>query len=281
MRTRLLINFFLIFVVGFFLAWKFFIGLKINYPNFIAVIIDVFERLETILAIIVEPAIKWCIDFLNKIFQWHIELHPHWKHAFSLMTLKLVGDWIIDVGRHGSERRAFMAFELFIGIVIAIVASAIAGQYSLHGQGSDFAIPVIMGVVIYELAKACWMVFGGGYPGKTTIQNIKRYFIRAVGGTIGCGYLALKLGQLYADTYGTTSQSTITLAAFVVFIAILQLVSGAITHAAENYGADGKKTALWTEYLENGQTQIGFRMFKSLGGATAVVLIAIFWPAFT
>ncbi|MBA4130262.1 MAG: hypothetical protein C0519_02440 [Hyphomicrobium sp.] len=261
MPKHILSALFIFFVIGFFLAWKVFVGFRIAPPDLYWLLINAFEWLESFLVYPVERLLQ-ALQELGLIFH----LDPAWKHAFSLMTLKLVGDGIVDVKRFGWARRGYVVFELITGFLIAIVCSIFAGQSALHGSGAHFALPVIYGVLLYEFVRALWVTIGKFYPDESFLSNFERYFLRQVGGTAACGYLAYLIGNLLANHGDPSTQNATTLAAFVVLIALLQIVSATVTSLKKGFHIH--------QFLELGQVKIGVRMLSAIFGALFWVMVA-------
>lgn len=262
--------------VGSVLSAKFLYGVRIPIPHFFAFIELMVRSYEDFALWIATPMVEFLVAIAAR-FDVSIPVGRDWPHAFSIMALKLIGDGIVDIFRFHlqpdirKKRKCFGGFivgELVLGFAISVVASLVAARQGLRDPGLGFALPVIIGVVVYEGARALAM-FKWGYREHTPSEIFDRYILRAFGGTALAGILAVATSWLLSFRYDASTMSTYALATFVLGIMVLQYLSAWRTTTLKKSG--------WNGFFNDGQTQIGNRLLGSISVAMSVILASVFW----
>jgi hypothetical protein len=113
-------------------------------------IVDGYNDITSVIVSVLEPPLWPVIAWLNSAFDWRLELHPHWRPLFLLISMFVAG-WVRSAWRSRARADAVLfgvagAFGALIGAVIAGLIPLSAGP---QGQALAAGAPILaMGLLV-------------------------------------------------------------------------------------------------------------------------------------
>lgn len=123
----------------------------------LARMLEYYDRLISIPASWVEPQINAGLTLLSSMMDWHLELFPHWKHIFVLLSI-----YFFRMAAHGFHLGLLGTgiFRALWGLLVALTIGISAGIVEANRSNLEAAFLIaavpILGVFIFELGFNLW-----------------------------------------------------------------------------------------------------------------------------
>jgi hypothetical protein len=97
-------------------------------------IVDGYQRITSVLALVIEPIVAPIIAWINAHLGWHLVLYPHWRPLFLLMVTIMI---TFRVANREQKRIAdvvrLVGVFVFL-VVIVFIATLLAGLVAIEGR---------------------------------------------------------------------------------------------------------------------------------------------------
>jgi hypothetical protein len=224
-----------------------------------------------------EPIIDAALKGIGAAFDIELQVRPHWKHFFVLLSLYFVSD---AKANFILRRIAFAAFTVIWGLIVALATAAGVGSIDISaGESSLLTILIpVGGLIAFEIGRTMWsMAFGApssvyqassGGPIDIFFFNLFSFILPIA--LLGSAAVALSqwpgASKLLAATY---NPGLAILFALVMVLAFYWTLRGA--WVATFRRAEGERWA--DRFWSSGSTRHGIAIFGILLGLAAFLIL--------
>lgn len=233
-------------------------------------ILNFYEKLVGLLRF-AEPPLKVLLQFVSRFIAIDLDLHPHWRHSFVLMSLYFGGDVRLDLMR---DRSGSAAATVTWGGLIALAASVASGTTPLSDPNMLALVFPAVGFVVYETGRSALtatfyreVALASWFGASTWWETFRFYFFGFALVDAAIGAIAVLAGT-YARQVHFSDPSLLGLLVFVVLLANYNLARGLWVAL---YGPE-QDAPLWVRFRRINSTRLGIILLRCIAGAALFIL---------
>ncbi len=235
-------------------------GLNFGLSRAFELLLSVYnESLSFVLKLTqIEPALRFILSRLSKIFDIDLDLHEHWRHSFVVMALYFAIDLRSYVDRK-LPLPATISSAIF-GVLIAIAFSVASGIYSLADPIRLAIVLPIAGFVLYELAKAPVTATFVPIVGLSWLQTYLYY-------TINYGVFNAALGFASVKVFEAPQLVKLDGSGALIFVAFLILLClrNVLVSAFKATWKRNTEISWWSQFFGSGSVRAAVNIVYALG----------------
>lgn len=132
-------------------------GFEFGFAATVRVLMAYYDNLVSALLGWTQPYVVRLLVWVNAYFDWNLQLFPHWKHIFVLLSIYFFRSAAVNYS-YGYPATA--TFGLIWGVIVALASSVAAGVVPFIGADKLSSLMVasipIAGIFVFDLLKQVW-----------------------------------------------------------------------------------------------------------------------------